>query len=219
MSIYHKRTKKESPGPVKIEAILTDEEVEFEDFEVLCSGETSDKKIAILSQDKSFIIEEGKRLFVNGYDVYVADFQWNDRSLADFDEDVVTARLQPSLKTDKEWNEENLWGYLEWRVIEAPADGVYEKGKAITKILEVLVEAHYNGHLDPSSRRVALGKIVNAMRINRGKASYKSIARYQWSEAKSNFRHRRGLSKEEYREQKQKNKEKVRDAKATEESS
>lgn len=218
--LYHRWSNKD--GAVQIDAIISNDEgikEEFEGFPVRSMDEFGDpsqgieprnNRYALFGTDYAEMTKFGRDLFVNGYEAYVLEVDWDgsppSRWFGRHGIKRISGILRPETEQEREDQIGELWNMIEWSILQVPKEGLYQKGRAVNSILKMLVESYYNGHLDPVTRKVALGNILNTMRLQRGmRYDYETLARSQWTVAKEEFRQKRGLTEDEFKDNQLKN--------------
>lgn len=209
-SVYHQRG--EQDDSVSIDLILTDDQdirEEFKEFPAFSEAKRDEydlegKRVALFSLSDEFIKRLGKELFVSGVDVYVVDLEM--RNPANYFKqrgtEMIKNGLRPDVDSSRQWQEKHLWNYLEWRIIHVPQSGVFRKGREVTEVLKVLVETMYEGNLQPATRKLAIGQILNALRMQGGEHAYDTLARSQWMVAKKEFMDEHDLTEDEFNDHK-----------------
>ena len=211
--LYHRWSNKDDS--VKVDFVLSNNDEVLEQFEGFparrldefgdpADGVESKKEVyALIGPDYERLTKFGRDMFVNGYEVYVLEVEWGNSSPARWFNRNGTQRLEGILRPDSQSDRENqigeLWNFIEWSILQIPKSGLYKKGQAVNAVMKILIEAYYNGHLDPVTRKFALGNMLNTLRLQRGmKYDYKTLAKSQWMTAKREFMEERGISRDEF---------------------
>lgn len=201
----------------QIDQIITDFDMEFstyQDFEIIKVEDSNqaleacsrNKSIAIISEDHSYIYDIGKALFVNGFDCYVLDTRTLTLGQALI---LHSARIQAKLKKGRRDDEFSLPHFFQWvlrHICDTQAQG-YQFTKEIKKAMELLVEAYYNGWLQPDARHRFSYNIIHSFHLPRGE--YLSIVKAQWLRAVEIFAAERGMTVEEFREKQRENRQRI----------
>lgn len=155
-------------------------------------------RLAFVTDDEDYIHRIGRGLFVNGFDVYVFVFQ--RRLPSKFDIIQLAGQLDAYLRDEIRLEGAALPHFVIWSLWQTDRDAVgYQLTLEQGVIMEMLVEAYYNGWLQPNARKHFLMMIAQWYRVPR--SSWDTIMRSQWLAAVRDFCGKRGLTNDEFRAQ------------------